>query len=121
MEEWKSKIITLAHPITVGERSVTSLTCYELDADGLEAIEDCQFVAGQDAKVGQIKRAIAAVTRTDVSIIGKLHQDDFAKMGEEIIPFIDGSLRSSPPKTSTSEPDSAGSVSIPSAPTSPTG
>ena len=107
--EWKSTIVTLAHPIPVSEGSViNAVTLREPDVEALEIIEDCGFVEGERPTVKQLRVAIVALSNLTEEQARKLHRDDFGKVCQAAIPFVSGSPEPSE-KDSSTEPNSTAS------------
>jgi len=116
MAEWKKIVCQLAHPIKVGELSLTELTLFDPDVDAMEAIDELGMVEGQPISVKQMRGAIAALSRQPLDLIGKLHREDFTAVMEKAVPLL-----SDASATSRGADSELPKTETPSSPTSLTG
>lgn len=115
MSVWPEIKIPLAHPIKVGELSLTEITMREPDVAAMEVIEECNFVEGEKPTLKQLRSAIAALAKQPIEVLNQMHRDDFTKLAEAAVPLIGGASESSP-KPGSEAPNDGTSLS----PTLPT-
>lgn len=101
MAEWKSKTIQLLHPIKVGELSLTEVTLREPDLEAMEKIEEIGFEEGVQPTVKQVRLAIEALSGLETDKVKRLHKDDFAAVGAEVAPLLNGPTDSDDGSAST--------------------
>lgn len=109
MAEWKTKTITLLHPIKVGELSLSSITLREPDLEAMEKIEEIGFEDGVQPTVKQVRLAIEALCGLDdqqLPLIKRLHKDDFAAVGAEVAPLLNGPTATDDGSASTEQTSS---------------
>lgn len=96
MSEWPEIKIPLAHPIKVGELSLTEIIMREPDVAAMEVIEEQGFQEGVKPTLKQLRAAIGALAKQPVEILNQIHRDDFTKLAEAAVPLIGGASESSP-------------------------
>lgn len=85
---WKTSTHVLKHPITVGDKTISSVTLREPDVEALETIGDLGISAGADVTVRQVAGLLVALADVSPEVIRKLHRSDFAALGEIVGPLL---------------------------------
>ena len=91
--DWKTKTITLAHPITAqrfgkGEVLHRAITLHEPDTIALEEIDALGLKEGEDIPLTAIRAMIVALSGLPADQIGRMHRDDLTAFAEEITPLL---------------------------------
>jgi hypothetical protein len=89
---WKEIRHPLTHPIPDPETGemITEIVMREPDVEALERIDGLGMEEGKRMKVSQIRGLIAALSGLPDATIGKMHKNDFAAIGEEAVPLLEG-------------------------------
>lgn len=88
--DWKIATHVLKFPVTVGDMAAAAVTLREPDVEALEAIDELGIVPGAALRVKQMRGIIEALGDAPPEVIGKLHRDDLAALGELLGPLLDG-------------------------------
>lgn len=114
-KEWKSITHTLSHPVTVGERSYSTVTLREPNVAAIEMVEESGLKAGVEPTNKQLRIAIMALSGLPAEVVREFHKDDFAEVVAAAIPLLLPTSEPSPTESSD------GTISTPSSEISPTG
>ncbi|TCQ79566.1 tail assembly chaperone E/41/14-like protein [Ochrobactrum sp. BH3] len=87
---WKTATHVLKHPVTIGDKTTSSVTLREPDVAALEIIGDLGLSAGAETTVRQMRGLIEALADVTPEVIGKIHRSDFAALGEILGPLLVG-------------------------------
>lgn len=87
---WKKSTHVLKYPVTVDGKEHAAVTLREPDVDALEAIEELGISESGNPTIKQMRGMIVALADVPSAVIGKLHRDDLASLGELLAPLLDG-------------------------------
>lgn len=88
--DWKTKTVSLAHPIKIGERTVREIKLREPDVDALEQIEDLKLEPGKRPTIRQIKGMVVAMGGEPAEVIGRVHRTDMEALAAAMFPLFTG-------------------------------
>lgn len=87
---WKTATHVLTHPVTIGDKTISSVTLKEPDVNALEAIGDLGLAVGTEPTVRQMRGLVEALADATPEVIGKLHSSDFTALGVLLGPLLVG-------------------------------
>lgn len=87
---WKTATHILTHPVTIGEKTISSVTLREPDVVALETIDSLGLSTGAETTVKQMRGLIEALADVSPEVIGKIHRSDFVALGEILGPLLVG-------------------------------
>lgn len=103
MAEWKTITVPLLHPIKVGELFINEFVLSEPDVEALELLDEAGFQDGVQPTTKQVRIAIEALCRQPYDVVKRLHKDDFASIGGQVAPLLNGPTDTGDGSASTGE------------------
>lgn len=86
--DWKTETVTLDHPITKGDKKISSITLREPNVDMLEEVEELGIEPGSRIRVKQMRGIIAILGDVPTEDLGGLHRDDMKKLADVAAPLL---------------------------------